>query len=261
LGHAGSLDLYSYANNDPINWTDPDGRFGKQAWNATIGNPKVQGGLTAAGGVGAMLGGAALLAVPEPTTLTKIGGMAAVAYGADLTVAGARQLWTGQPTPSLTAQGVSRGLQAAGVNPQLASGIGSAAELGALPIGVVKVGTTAGRAGATALHGAPRAESAAAAQLLKKDLLRQEASSAFTASGQLSPGALAGSREIMRAELLRNPNIPAGFSKWGTDTFRSPSGDFQVHFYRHPITKEVHYGLDYKAKFNSPPTPLWPGSK
>ncbi len=30
LGQAGSLDLYSYCNGDPVNGLDPDGRFGKQ---------------------------------------------------------------------------------------------------------------------------------------------------------------------------------------------------------------------------------------
>ncbi|MFA5190415.1 MAG: DUF6531 domain-containing protein [Verrucomicrobiia bacterium] len=34
LGHEASMDLYSYANGDPINDCDPDGRFGKQAWDA-----------------------------------------------------------------------------------------------------------------------------------------------------------------------------------------------------------------------------------
>jgi hypothetical protein len=57
-----------FSNNDPVNQVDPDGRYGKQAWNATVGNPRVQGGLTAAGGVGGILVGVALLAAPEPTT-------------------------------------------------------------------------------------------------------------------------------------------------------------------------------------------------
>ncbi|MBI5396095.1 MAG: RHS repeat-associated core domain-containing protein [Verrucomicrobia bacterium] len=31
LGHEASMDLYSYANGDPVNFMDPDGRFGKNA--------------------------------------------------------------------------------------------------------------------------------------------------------------------------------------------------------------------------------------
>lgn len=32
-GHVGSLSLYDYCDNDPLNVFDPDGRFGKQVWN------------------------------------------------------------------------------------------------------------------------------------------------------------------------------------------------------------------------------------
>ena len=49
---------------------------------------------------------------------------------------------------------------------------------------------------------------------------------------------------------MRSPAIPAGFGKYSTQTFQSPAGDFQVHFYKHPVTGEVFYGADYKAKFN-----------
>ncbi|MFD0892905.1 HNH endonuclease [Luteolibacter ambystomatis] len=43
MGHAGSLSLYDYCGNDPINQADPDGRFGKAverggAWVASTGN-------------------------------------------------------------------------------------------------------------------------------------------------------------------------------------------------------------------------------
>jgi hypothetical protein len=132
-----------------LNFADPSGRYGKQAWKATIGNPRVQGGLTAAGGVGAMLGGAALLAVPEPTTLTKIGGAAAIGYGADLTAAGARQLWTGQSTQSFTARGVSGGLRGVGVPPSHANFAGSLTEIGAaaLPITVLAKGAAVAKGG------------------------------------------------------------------------------------------------------------------
>ena len=40
LGHAASMDLYSYCNGDPVNGLDPDGRFGKQVVNFFAqGNP------------------------------------------------------------------------------------------------------------------------------------------------------------------------------------------------------------------------------
>lgn len=106
-----------------------------------------------------------------------------------------------------------------------------------------------------------RAESSLQGQLLRQDLLRQEAASAFTATGELSPGALAGAREIIPAADLGNLNIPADFSKWSTRTFQSPSGDFQAHFYKNSTTGEIFNGLDYKINFNSTPAPLWPGPK
>ncbi len=65
-----------------------------------------------------------------------------------------------------------------------------------------------GKVSAQALHGAARAESSLSAQLLRQDLLHQEAASAFTASGKLSLGALVGSRKIMEVTDLKNANIP-----------------------------------------------------
>ena len=78
-----------------------------------------------------------------------------------------------------------------------------------------------------------------------------EASSAFNADGTLSEAALDGSREAIPADELGNPEIPDGFSKYSTQTFNSPSGPFQVHFYYNPATDEVFYGLDYKTVFNN----------
>ena len=98
-----------------------------------------------------------------------------------------------------------------------------------------------------------RAESSLSGQLLRQDLLRQEAASAFTSTGGLSPGAISGSRVAIQAEKLGNPNIPAGFDKMTTRTFQSPSGDFQAHFYQNPNTGNIFTGLDYKVKFNSAP--------
>jgi hypothetical protein len=46
--------------------------------------------------------------------------------------------------------------------------------------------------------------------------------------------------------------VPEGFAKYATETFASPSGAFQTHFYMNPETGATFYGLDYKVIFNSP---------
>jgi hypothetical protein len=86
---------------------------------------------------------------------------------------------------------------------------------------------------------------------LASDLVRAEAESAFTATGELSSEALQGSRQIIAPGELGNSAIPQGFGKYATETFNSPSGPFQAHFYMNPTTNEVFYGLDYKAIFNA----------
>jgi RHS repeat-associated protein len=83
-------------------------------------------------------------------------------------------------------------------------------------------------------------------------LAEREAGSAFTATGQLSPGAISSSRLIVPAAKLINPQVPAGLAKYSTRTFASPSGPFQVHFYMDPLTMEIFYGLDYKVVFGGP---------
>jgi len=55
---------------------------------------------------------------------------------------------------------------------------------------------------------------------------------------------------IPNSELKIGDQIP-GFAKYSTDTFQSPFGDFQVHFYQNPSTGEIYYGMDYKAVFNA----------
>ncbi len=81
----------------------------------------------------------------------------------------------------------------------------------------------------------------------------QSAKSPFTAAGTLTQDAI-NSADIIRGlgvGRLNNPAIPEGFGKYTTDIFRSPAGDFQMHFYKNSATGEVFYGLDYKAIFNS----------
>ena len=91
------------------------------------------------------------------------------------------------------------------------------------------------------------------ASKLAEQLRRKSANSPFTVSGTLTQEAINNANPIrgLEAGTLSNPNIPAGFGKYTTDVFRSPAGDFQVHFYKNPTTGEVFYGLDYKAVFNN----------
>lgn len=86
---------------------------------------------------------------------------------------------------------------------------------------------------------------------LSEQLTLAEASSVFTTGGRLSQQAINGATEIIPAGALGNPAIPAGFAKFTTETFKSPGGPFQVHFYMNPVTREVFYGLDYKVIFNT----------
>ena len=79
----------------------------------------------------------------------------------------------------------------------------------------------------------------------------QSAKSPFTAAGKLTQDATKGAEVIIKPGNLNNPNIPVGYGKYTTDTFKSSSGDFQVHFYMDPKAGEVFYGLNYKAVFNS----------
>jgi hypothetical protein len=88
-------------------------------------------------------------------------------------------------------------------------------------------------------------------------LAQQEAESAFTASGELSQGAIQGAKQIIPPGQLGNPAIPQDFGKFSTQTFQSPSGPFQVHFYMNPSTNETFLGLDYKAIFNGEQGPTY----
>jgi RHS repeat-associated protein len=85
---------------------------------------------------------------------------------------------------------------------------------------------------------------------LGRDLASAEASSVFSAEGGLSAEAIASSRMIIPSYQLRNPAIDDGFSKFATQTYLSPSGPFQVHFYMN-ANGIVNTYLDFKVVFNN----------
>jgi hypothetical protein len=82
-----------------------------------------------------VIGGGALLLVPEPTTLTKIGGGALGIHGVDSLQAGARQAWSGIDTDTLTSDGTTALAQLLGVDEETAERIGDGVDL-LVPIAV-----------------------------------------------------------------------------------------------------------------------------
>ncbi|WP_444663127.1 RHS repeat-associated core domain-containing protein [Cellulomonas sp. CW35] len=93
---------------------------------------------------------------------------------------------------------------------------------------------------------------------LSQQLARESAESVFTSSGRLSPEAIAESREIISGadlstrvirHLTSDGSDIADWGKYTTPFYRSPSGDFQVHFYMNRVTGAIDYEYDYKVKF------------
>jgi hypothetical protein len=101
------------------------------------------GGLRAVGGIAELVGAGLLLAAPEPTMATKAGGIVLGAHGLDTVQSGARQLWTGKSTRSLTEQGASALALQLGADKEAAENIGTAVDI-AVPI-IVSVGVGAAR--------------------------------------------------------------------------------------------------------------------
>lgn len=137
----------------------------------------------------------------------------------------------------------------------------------AIPVagGVVGVGKGVLRGGKELFRGAKAAahegaDNVANGVKLTQRLARESAESAFTASGELSKGAIEGSRLIIPGAKLNNKHLVerlssngggiAGWGKYATATHQSPSGDFQVHFYMNRGTGAIDYGYDYKVVFN-----------
>jgi RHS repeat-associated protein len=101
------LDLYVYANGDPINYIDPDGRFASHAYQSI--DPAVIG----AGGM-QVLGG---FAQAGAGISRGIAGLPAILYGLDNITTGLMQVCTNQPCETLTFQL----LQKMNLSPQTAS--------------------------------------------------------------------------------------------------------------------------------------------
>ncbi|OGO16650.1 MAG: hypothetical protein A2Z14_09825 [Chloroflexi bacterium RBG_16_48_8] len=90
----------------------------------------------------------------------------------------------------------------------------------------------------------------------------EEASSNFTPNGGLHPETLRNSRLIIEGSQLKNPEVIrtltsdgssiADWGKYTTQSFRTPLGNAQVHFYYNQATGQINYAIDYKLVFNIP---------
>jgi hypothetical protein len=151
------------------------------------------GGLRAAGGIVELLGAAALLGAPEPTMATKAGGIVLGAHGIDTVQSGARQLWTGRTTSSLTEQGASALARQLGAEPKTAENIGTAVDI-AVPI-IVTVGV-----------GAVRALAVRSGRI---SLAAHEAAAGSKVGGHTIAKHIGKTEAELNARLLVEPKIPA----------------------------------------------------
>lgn len=108
------------------------------------------------------------------------------------------------------------------------------------------------RAIRAAAHAAPPSGAANIANgpRLAEQLRLESANSVFTSNGHLTDEVISNAREIIAPGKLGNPAIPSGYGKFTTETYQSPYGNFQVHFYMNKKTNNVYYDLDYKVIFN-----------
>lgn len=106
------------------------------------------------GGAGEMALGGALLLAPEPTMLTKVGGVALGLHGSDTLTTGLRTLWTGEVQDTVTADLVQSGAEGLGVDPQTADTIGDSADALLGILGTLGAGAALAAGRSTVLGGA-----------------------------------------------------------------------------------------------------------
>lgn len=82
---------------------------------------RIDGAADVVFGIGEGAGAIALIAAPEPTMVTKAGGIALGAVAIDTLQSGATQFWTGEATDSLISQGAEAASTALGASPEAAA--------------------------------------------------------------------------------------------------------------------------------------------
>lgn len=99
---------------------------------------RVWGGVKIVGGAVELMGAAALLAVPDPTLLTKAGGVVLGVHGSDTASTGLRQVWSGRDERTVTEQATAAAAKLLGANERQARRIGAAVDV-AVPLIVASI--------------------------------------------------------------------------------------------------------------------------
>ena len=148
---------------------------------------RLWGGVKVVGGAVELMGAAALLLVPEPTLLTKAGGIVLGAHGSDTMSTGLRQTWTGRDERTVTEQATAAAAKLLGANDTQARRIGVA-----VPMIVATVA------------GAARIASIRAGRI---SLAEHEAVGGHTIARHVGQ-----TEAQLRARLIAEPRIPAASS-------------------------------------------------
>jgi len=99
---------------------------------------RLGGGFKVVGGAVELMGAAALLLVPEPTMVTKVGGTVLGVHGSDAFSTGVRQVWTGMEELTVTEQAGAAAARYLGASDAQARKIGLAVDI-AVPLAVASV--------------------------------------------------------------------------------------------------------------------------
>lgn len=108
---------------------EPGGSLSDRLW----------GGAAVVGGALELIGAGALLLTPEPTMVTKVAGGALGVHGLDTTAAGIRQVISGKPVTTLTADAAKAAAESLGVDERHAAMIGAGVDI-AIPLIVGGIG-------------------------------------------------------------------------------------------------------------------------
>jgi Bacterial CdiA-CT RNAse A domain len=163
------------------------------------------GSLRVVGGVLELAGAGVLCLAPEPTMASKAGCVLFGINGADNTATGARQVWTGLDTQSLTKQGTAMLAQTIGADPGLANNIGLTVDI-AVPL---------------ALSSSLGAARIAAVRAGRINLLQHEAQSGSRLGGHTVLKHVGRTEQDLRARLAAQPFVQTASSFTNLQTAES----------------------------------------